>query len=420
VLASFFRLLFKGIFYKILGGIYYRIFRLKKNELADQPLGKLFRDQLVYLFIFILTVSLIVINTAKQSQANGAEIKISKTVLAGMVTADLGSNADEELIEETVTPSNLFNTGGEKYLDESCVLDKDDSLTEEETEEGDSWLAMNDDGDLVFKPQSISMGSEAESEIPTRRETIYYSVQNGDTVSSIAGQFGITINTILWANNLSAFSLIRPGDSLIILPYSGVLYTVKSGDTLSKIARAYGIEEDKIANCNTLGDSLKIGQKIILPGAKKLSSVATTVRTSYTGISVIKDLVKSQPTKASTGKMAWPTSGYRITQYFSWRHTGVDIANKIGTPIYAADSGVVVISQGGWNGGYGNTIVIDHGNGVKTRYGHMSKLFAKVGDEVAKGENIGAMGSTGRSTGPHLHFEVLIRGTRTNPLNYIK
>jgi murein DD-endopeptidase MepM/ murein hydrolase activator NlpD len=98
----------------------------------------------------------------------------------------------------------------------------------------------------------------------------------------------------------------------------------------------------------------------------------------------------------------------------------VDIGNKVGTPIYAADDGVVIISKGGWNGGYGNTIVIDHGGGKKTRYGHASKLFVKVGDRVEKGENIAAMGSTGRSTGPHLHFEVLVNGGRTNPLNYIR
>ncbi|MFA5754726.1 MAG: M23 family metallopeptidase [Patescibacteria group bacterium] len=421
VLASFFRLLFKGIFYKILGGIYYRVFRLKRNELAGQPLGKLFRDQLVYFFIFILTASLIFINAIKQSRAGGAEIKISKTVLAGIVTSELGSNVDEELIEETVTPSNLFNTGGEKYLDESCVLEKEDSLLKEEPGETDNLIAFNDDGDLIFKPQVVPTGTGADGSIPARQEIVYYTVQAGDTVSTIARQFGITVNTILWANNLSAFSLIRPGDSLTILPYSGLLYTVKSGDTLSKIARTYGIEESKILECNTLGNSLKIGQKLMLPGAKKLSSASTASKAnSYTGLSVIKDLIKSPSVQTSGNKMAWPTVGYRITQYFSWRHNGVDIGNKVGTAIYAADAGIVEIAQGGWNGGYGNTILINHGGGKKTRYGHLSKLFVKVGDEVAKGENIGAMGSTGRSTGPHLHFEVIIKGTRYNPLNYIK
>ena len=421
VFASFFRLLFKGIFYKILVNIYYSVFRIRKNELAGKTLGELLRYQLVYLFIFILTASLIFINTIKQSQAGTTETKLSKTILAGVVTSELGSNTDEELIEEVVTPSNLFNTGGEKYLDNSCVLDKTDSLISGETGLNDNWLALNNEGDVVFKPQIVSSGGSSDGLAPTRKEIIYYTVQIGDTVSSIAQRFGLTVNTILWANNLSAFSLIRPGDSLSILPYSGLLYTVKSGDTLSRIARTYGIEEEKILSCNTLGNSLKIGQKIILPGAKKLTTTTVASRTtSYTGISVIKDLIKTPPAKAVGNKMVWPTSGYRITQYFSWRHNGVDIANKIGTPIYAADAGVVETAQGGYNGGYGITIVINHGGGKKTRYGHLSKLYVKVGDEVAKGENIGAMGSTGRSTGSHLHFEVLISGSRYNPLNYIK
>ena len=245
----------------------------------------------------------------------------------------------------------------------------------------------------------------------------------GDTVSTIARKFNISINTIIWANDLTSYGFIKPGQQLTILPYSGIVYTVKTGDTLSKIANKYNINTDKILSCNNLGNALKIGQKIIIPGVQKLAEavpVTPRVTKNYTGISIIKDIIKAPSAPVSGGRMTWPTQGYRITQYYSWKHTGVDIANKIGTPIYAADDGIVIIAQGGYNGGYGNTIVIDHGNGKRTRYGHASKLFVKVGDEVEKGENIAAMGSTGRSTGPHLHFEVLINGSRTNPLNYIK
>jgi murein DD-endopeptidase MepM/ murein hydrolase activator NlpD len=110
--------------------------------------------------------------------------------------------------------------------------------------------------------------------------------------------------------------------------------------------------------------------------------------------------------------------GVRITQYFSWSHHAVDIANHVGTPIYAADAGVVETE--GWGRGYGNQIVIDHGGGKKTRYGHLSKFYVSKGQEVEKGETIAAMGSTGNSTGPHLHFEVMINGTKYNPLNYVR
>jgi len=351
--------------------------------------------------------------------------KIPKTIMSNLVTTEFSSLQDGELIEETSSINSVIAAGKDRYVDNSCTLEKQIALNPiDELDPSDS-LSFNETSDLVFKPQFTTLGSgEGENdETATRKEIIYYTVQNGDTVSTIARRFGLTVNTILWANNLSAFSLIRPGDRLAILPYSGVLYTVKKGDTLAKIAQKYDVELEKILSCNTLGNSLAIGQKIVVPGAKKITETAAVSRpasTSYTGISVIKDLIKNTGAKVSGNKMTWPTVGARISQYFSWRHNGVDIANKVGTPIYAADSGIVITAKGGYNGGYGNTIVIDHGGGKKTRYAHASKLFVKVGDEVEKGENIAAMGSTGRSTGSHLHFELLINGVRYNPLNYIR
>ncbi len=351
--------------------------------------------------------------------------KIQKTVMSKLVKTDFSSVPQEELIEETITPGSSITTGMDKYVDDSCALEKQTTL-----EEGDNILPIDslyfsEENDLVFKPQIIAGRSPSDdsSTGATRQEIIYYTVKAGDTVSTISRRFGITVNTILWANDLGAYSLLRIGDRLTILPQSGVLYTVKKGDTLAKIAQTYDIELEKILSQNSLGNSLAVGQKLIIPGAKKIttaSNIAKQTKNSYTGISVIKDLIKPPSSKPTGNKMAWPAGGHRISQYFSWRHPGLDIANKIGTPLYAADSGVVTISQGGYNGGYGNTIVIDHGGGRKTRYGHASKLFVKVGDRVEKGETIAAMGSTGRSTGSHLHFEVIINGVKYNPLSYIK
>ncbi|MFZ4632006.1 MAG: peptidoglycan DD-metalloendopeptidase family protein [Patescibacteria group bacterium] len=346
--------------------------------------------------------------------------------MSNLVATEFSSVPDEELIEETATPNRAITAGMDKYVDSSCTLEKQvPSDSSEDILPIDS-LYFSEGNDLVFKPQINGNGSSSSGdtgEATARKEIIYYTVQNGDTISTISRRFGLTVNTILWANNLSAFSVIRIGDRLAILPYSGVLYTVKKGDTLARISQTYGIELEKILSCNSLGNSLSVGEKIIIPGAKKISDVVAvrkTSNTNYTGISIIKDLIKSPVAKVTGNKMAWPAGGYRISQYFSWRHPGIDIANKIGTPIYAADDGVVIISQGGYNGGYGNTIVIDHGGGKKTRYGHASKLFVKVGERVEKGENIAAMGSTGRSTGSHLHFEVIISGAKYNPLSYVK
>lgn len=340
--------------------------------------------------------------------------------MANLVPTEFGDLSSEQLIEEVSTPNSLLIVGKEKYLLDSCSLEKQNGLTSAENLEENDWLVLADEGDMIFKPRIITNSTEVEVSTPQRTEIVYYTVQNGDTVSTIARKFDISVNTILWANNLGAFSLIRPGDSLTILPYSGILYTVKKGDTLAKISKKYGIEIEKIISCNTLGNSLTVGAKIIIPGAKKINETVAVRRTtpSYTGVSIIKDLVKTGSTKVSGNKMAWPTEGHRITQYFSWRHQGLDIANKTGTPLYAADDGTVEFA--GWATGYGYSIVINHGGGKKTRYAHASKLFVSVGEEVEKGENIAAMGSTGWSTGPHIHFEVIINGGKYNPLNYIK
>jgi len=266
---------------------------------------------------------------------------------------------------------------------------------------------------------------EAAPEKPSERtDTIVYTVEAGDTISRIANKFGISINTILWENDLRATSVIKPGNQLRILPTSGIAHTVTRGQTLGQIARLYDIDESKILETNGLSNPNQIaaGAKLIIPGGSQLASASpaqTVNRQVSTSLKQIITDKKSASVIPAGGRMVWPTAGYRITQYYSWRHTGVDIANKIGTPIYAADSGVVT-SVGYNRGGYGNQIIIDHGGGKQTRYAHLSSFDVKTGNRVTKGQYIGAMGSTGRSTGPHLHFEVMINGARYNPLNYVR
>lgn len=399
--------------------------------IKNSPLEILWK-QPIYLFIFGLVIVLFISNTTNTDRTGAMETKIQKTVMANLVTTEFSSLSDEQLIEETATPSSLSTAGMDKYVDNSCVLDKQTNVDTSDDLAANDVIFFNEDNDLVFKPEIVdinnnnsnSNNSGASQTTPTRRGIIYYTVQNGDTISTISRHFGITVNTILWSNDITSLSLIRPGDRLEILPYSGVSYTVKRGDTLARIAQDYGIDLSNILSCNTLGKSLVVGQKIIIPGAKKINNevaVAAPEKTNYTGISIIKDLIKSPSKVIPSGSgMVWPTVGHNITQYFSWGHPAIDIANHIGTPVYAADAGVVLIAQGGYNGGYGNTIVIDHGGGKKTRYGHASKLLVKPGDVVEKGQEIMLMGSTGRSTGPHVHFEVIINGTKYNPLNYVR
>jgi len=423
LIAGFFRLLFKIFFSKILAKIYYETFRFRKGPFGQITAREIINGKTAYILITGLAIALLLANFLGRQPASAIETKLPHTVMANLVSSEF-SNWDDnnELIEETATPYEILLAGKEKYDDALCTIEKTETATSADYG-STGFLAFSESGDMILKPQAISADSlSAGVAAAPRTEIVNYTVQNGDTVSTIARRFNVSINTVLWANNLSALSLIRPGDTLKILPVSGIVYKVRSGDTVSRIAKTYGIEEDKIIASNNLAGGLKAGQEIMLPGANRLvQSVASARSTSnYSGLSAISDAVKSPAPAAGSGKMNWPTQGHRITQYFSWRHNGVDIGNKVGTPIYAADDGVVEIASSGWNGGYGNTILLNHGGGKKTRYGHASKLLVSAGERVSQGQVIALMGSTGRSTGSHLHFEVIINGGRYNPLNYIK
>lgn len=245
----------------------------------------------------------------------------------------------------------------------------------------------------------------------TRTGIEYYVVQKGDTPGSIAAEFGLDLETLLWANHLTARSYIRPGDRLTILPVKGVAHTVKRGDTLEGIAKKYKADPAKIKEFNRLnGESLAVNQIIIVPGGKiiYIPPPAPTYAAGYT----------SAKSYESSGKLLWPVPSKRITQYFSWRHPGIDIGLPTGNAVLAAEAGTVIYS--GWGTGYGLEILIDHGDGLKTRYAHNSRLIVRKGDQIERGQTIALSGNTGWSTGPHLHFEVYSGVTRKNPFLYVK
>jgi murein DD-endopeptidase MepM/ murein hydrolase activator NlpD len=274
-----------------------------------------------------------------------------------------------------------------------------------------------------------------------RSETENYTVQSGDTVAAIAARFGVNVGTIINANKLSARASIKPGDTLKIPPVSGLLYAVKKGDTVGRIASLYKVDVTAIQQANNLSkeDALKIGQELVLPGAvplpepvkPKVAVKPNVPKTSIPGKSVDEyQESKTPPADARTKPadadvsavkttLIWPTTQHVINQYYGWRHTGVDIDGDYTDPIYASADGVVEVA--GWNsGGYGLQIVVNHENGMKTRYAHASKLFVSAGERVKKGQVMAMVGTTGRSTGTHLHYEVYKNGGRVNPLAYIK
>ncbi len=255
--------------------------------------------------------------------------------------------------------------------------------------------------------------STQKSSKPKKTGISVYTVQEGDALSEIAEEHGVSTNTILWANDIRDASTIRVGDELIILPVSGVQHKVASGETLQSIAKKFGSDASDIALYNGIDEraGLKAGVEIVVPGGafpsatKKVAASGATKKSTGTR-------AKSS-TAASLGKFGNPLPGRAITQA-NHGQNAVDIDGETGDPIYASAGGSVIIAKGGggYNGGYGNYIVIEHGGGAQTLYAHMSSL-AVSGGSVDKGEVIGYVGSTGKSTGSHLHFEV--RGA-TNPL----
>ena len=239
-----------------------------------------------------------------------------------------------------------------------------------------------------------------------------YTVQSGDTISGVAKMFGVTTNTILWANNLTGKSVLKKDQVLIILPISGITYTVKKGDTVQGIANKYKADIGDILAYNdmTLSSKLSQGDTVIIPNAEIQVSVPT--RIVYHGIVVKNNPAHDTNGPSYPGYYTRPITGGVRTQGLHG-YNAVDLAAPKGTPIHAAAAGTVIVSRsGGWNGGYGSFIIISHSNGTQTLYAHLSKNIAAVGQHVGQGDTIALLGSTGESTGPHVHFE--IRGAK-NP-----
>ena len=239
-----------------------------------------------------------------------------------------------------------------------------------------------------------------------RSEVIEYTVQPGDNLSFIARDYGISIESIMWANGLRDSNSIREGNILKIPPVSGVIHTVKSGETISTIAKKYGANPENIISYNSLPQDgkLQIKDELIIPDGK-----IATAGTPYT-----RTAISFAHLPNLDNYFAHPTNGLgRISQWLHGRN-GIDVANPYGTPIYAAADGTVVgATKNGYNGGYGLFVKISHQNGTDTLYAHLSKTLVVAGQSVEKGQQIANMGSSGRSTGSHLHFEVHVA---KNPL----
>lgn len=257
---------------------------------------------------------------------------------------------------------------------------------------------------LAYTGPSGTIADVAGSASPDRISV--YVVRKDDTLSDIAKMFDVSVNTIVWANNLKGVRDVHAGDTLIILPISGVEHKIVRGDTLKSLAKKYGADAVEIAQYNGLdqGDFLIIGSTIIIPGGEIAAPPAPRLP-AQAGPRALPVIVGGGSFQA--GYYGNPVPGGIITQgIHGWN--GIDIGSARGTPIHSAADGTVIISRsnGAWNGGYGNYIVITHGNGTQTLYSHLRSTIVSAGQPVSGGQIIGYVGSTGRATGPHLHFEV--------------
>jgi len=253
-------------------------------------------------------------------------------------------------------------------------------------------------------------------------EIISHVVEEGETLSSIAEKYNLSIDSLLWANDLTEKSKIKPGQELDVLPIDGVRHKVKKGETIYSVGKKYGLDDSQVQAIidypfneflNDENFELVAGQWLmvpdgVMPAAKKVVKPSNPVVAYTPDAGVV----------AATGSFVWPASG-RITQGYRFYHKAIDIASSGGGPILAADAGVVTVA--GWPDGYGygNRVMLDHGNGYVTLYAHLSLIQVRVGQRVSRGDVIGQMGNTGRSTGTHLHFEIRKGGALMNPLNYL-
>lgn len=254
-------------------------------------------------------------------------------------------------------------------------------------------------------------------DIRKRVEAIDYTVEDGDTLYGIGSKFKVSTDALKYVNGLTDESVLRPGQKIVIPPVSGLIHTVKSGDTLASIASKYQVAAQAIADFNYLLDNnLSVGTELVIPGAKVPEPIAPPVYVAPVAFNPAS-YGQASPSK---NFCVWPTTVHILTQFFTWYHNGVDIATPWAgamPPIFACSGGTVI--RAGWDPwGLGLHVRIDHGNGYISIYGHMSRLDVQYGEHVSRGQVLGLMGSTGHSTGPHVHFMVEYNHVPQNPLNY--
>ena len=413
-------------FYFVLAGIFGRFWRFGAffNYKVNYALGKsglkegrsvFFKRDLLQFVIFIVLVLAAIPQTKVYTQKD--------TFLPGQQTiAYRLTGSDEDYSLEEVLPDALGNVPAPAWKQSAVALTPGSGAGQSANLFNQQVAGTGAGGSALFKPVLIPGAIIGVS----RSQATDYVVEPGDTLGTIADDFGVSVATIIWANNLSLRSIIRPGDKLVVPPTTGVMHVVKKGDSIKKIAKLYAAKEEDIIKFNRLkadGSDLVVGEKIMVPNGVKPQEIAIA-RIPRTSPSYNQVAVPPGSTYgASASGFIWPTAARIITQYYSWRHQGIDIAGPYLSANYATKAGTVELAQCGWNNGWGCTILINHGGGVKSRYSHNARILVVPGQYVEAGQTIGLMGNTGHVrgvTGIHLDFRLYINGVQVNPLGYVR
>lgn len=307
--------------------------------------------------------------------------------------------------KEDITETPDVGTTQTMNLFKPTVVDA--AVIQGEAEDGqDSDVMQATSGSLRVSTEDI--------DFPVSDTISVYEVKKGDTLATVAKLFNVSKNTIIWANDLKSQTL-TPGESIVILPMTGIKYVVKDGDTVKSLARKYKADEDDIAKYNGIAvdTDLQTGDTLLIPDGEIAVAQPQPKKTQKSGKGlVITKILNTYSYSAPSGFLIRPVVNARKSQGIHG-HNGIDLAGVPGTPVLASATGrVIVAKMGGYNGGYGNMIVMVHDNGIQTVYAHLRAINVSQGQYVTQGTQIGELGNTGRSTGPHLHFEV--RGAK-NP-----
>ena len=323
-------------------------------------------------------------------------------VFAGTLSSISSSFAEKVkaiFVEEKIEDNqNEVATSQTMALFKPVVVDEELNSAEVSNDENDSLSVVS--GSLRISTEDI--------DFPMSDTVSVYEVKKGDSLATVAKLFGVSKNTIIWANDLKS-QTISQGDTLVILPMTGIKHVIKKGDTLPSIAKKYKADTEDISKFNgiSVDSPLALGETILVPDGE--IEIAAPVKSKTLAK---KKTLKSYSYNAPSGFLTRPVLGGRRSQGLHG-HNGIDIAATPGTPVVAAASGRVIVAKaGGYNGGYGSMVIISHSNGVQTLYAHLRAIYITPGTTVEQGQTIGEVGNTGRSSGPHLHFEV--RGAK-NP-----